>query len=349
VKNFSQLMVTRFLLGIFESGLFPGIIFYLTKWYKKSEQNYRIGVFFSGATIAGAFNGLLAFAITSLDSKYGLNGWQWLFIIDGSATVIVALFAYYLISDSVETVSWLTEDERKLAIDRLRLDAGDAHSSHFDKVEIIKAFKDAKIYLSMIPYFCILVALYSFSFFISTIVNGLGFNIVISQLLSIPPFVFGCISSVTIAILSDRYRIRSPYLMFSMLVSVIGYSLLVVQSNSIALKYTGACIVGFGLFAGIPTLLAWLTNNLAGESKRAVGCAMVIACANIGGIASAQLYTSNDAPDYKSGHSIALSLLLVGVIFTIIQYYYLKRVNKLKLNDSTKFLKGLSEEKIKHL
>ncbi|CAG8459909.1 11786_t:CDS:2 [Scutellospora calospora] len=287
-KNFSQLMVIRFLLGAFESGLFPGVVFYLTRWYKKSEQSYRIGLFFSGATIAGAFNGLLAFAITNLDSKYGLNGWQWLFIIDGLATVIVALFAYFLISDSVETVSWLTEDERKLAIDRLKLDAGDAHATHFDKVEIIKAFKDVVI-------------------------------------------------------------IRSPYLIFSMLVAVIGYSLLVAQSTSIALKYTGACVVGLGAFASIPTSIAWLTNNLAGDSKRAVGCAMMIAWGNIGGVVSAQLYTANEAPDYKSGHSIALSLLLIGVILSIIQYYYLKRANKLKLNDPNKFLNELSEEEVKHL
>ncbi|RIB14802.1 hypothetical protein C2G38_1904075, partial [Gigaspora rosea] len=67
----------RFLLGAFESGLLPGVVFYLTKWYKKSERTYRISLFFSGATIAGAFNGLLAYAITNLDGKFNLHGWQW--------------------------------------------------------------------------------------------------------------------------------------------------------------------------------------------------------------------------------------------------------------------------------
>ncbi|CAG8669366.1 17685_t:CDS:2, partial [Cetraspora pellucida] len=142
VKNFSQLMGVRFLLGVFESGLFPGIIFYITKWYKRSERGYRISLFFSGATIAGAFNGLLAFAITKLDGRSGLSGWQWIFLIDGIATVIAALFSYFLISDYAETATWLTEDERKLAIDRLRIDGGHAHTTHFDKFQIFQAFKD---------------------------------------------------------------------------------------------------------------------------------------------------------------------------------------------------------------
>ncbi|CAG8770496.1 12886_t:CDS:10 [Gigaspora margarita] len=216
VKNFSELMAVRFLLGAFESGLFPGVVFYLTKWYKKSERTYRISLFFSGATIAGAFNGLLAYAITNLDGKFNLHGWQWLFIIDGVMTVIVAFFSYFLISDYAETASWLTEDE------------------------------------------------------------------------------------------------RNPYLIFCLLVSIFGYAILIVPNASTAAKYTAVCIVGLGAFSTIPTILAWLTNNLAGDSKRAVGTAMVIAWGNIGGVISAQIYRSSDAPAYKTGHTIALSLLVVA-------------------------------------
>ncbi|CAG8649738.1 14830_t:CDS:10 [Cetraspora pellucida] len=349
VKNFSQLMATRFLLGAFESGLFPGVIFYITKWYKKSERNYRISLFFAGATIAGAFNGLLAFSITNLNGKLGLNGWQWLFIIDGVVTVLVASASFFLITDYAETATWLTEDERKLAVDRLRSDTGHVHTTHFDKHQIFQAFKDLKIYIFMFLYFCLLVTLYSFSFFIPTIVNGLGFDTVISQLLSTPPFIFGCISSVTIAKLSDHYGIRSPYLISGLLISIIGYTLLIIHSNSIALKYTGVCIVGLGIFACIPISLTWLTNNLAGDSKCAVGSAMVIAWGNIGGVVSAQIYKSSDAPTYLTGHSVALSLLVFAVILSIIQYFFLNRINKCKLKNPEKFLKGSNGDDVTHL
>ncbi|CAG8773011.1 28163_t:CDS:2, partial [Gigaspora margarita] len=140
--NFSQLMGTRFLLGVFESGLFPAIVFYITKWYKRSERSYRISLFFSGATIAGAFSGLLAFAIMNLDGKFGLSGWRWIFLIEGLATVTVSFFSYFLITDYAETASWLTEDERKLAVNRLLLDEGHGHTTRFDKFQIFQAFKD---------------------------------------------------------------------------------------------------------------------------------------------------------------------------------------------------------------
>ncbi|CAG8794587.1 29256_t:CDS:10 [Gigaspora margarita] len=221
VKNFSELMAARLLLGVFQSGLFPGVVFYLTKWYKKSERTYRISLFFSGATIAGAFNGLFAYAITNLNGKFNLHGWQWLFILDGVITVIIAFFSYFLISDYAETTSWLTEDERKLAVDR-------------------------------------------------------------------------------------------PYLIFCLLISIFGYAILIVPNASTAVKYTAICIVGLGAFPTVPTTLAWVTNNLAGDSKRAVGTAMVISWGNIGGGISAQIYRSSDAPTYKIGHSITLSLLVVA-------------------------------------
>lgn len=350
VKNFSQLMTARFLLGAFESGFAPGIIFYLTKWYKKSEQNYRISLFFAGAAIAGAFNSFLAFSITSLDGKFGLNGWQWLFMIDGVVTVIIAFLSYFIFPDYAETATWLTENERKLAIERIRLDTGEsAYSTHFDKFQIIQAFKDLKIYIFMVIYFCIVVILFSFAFFIPSIVNGLGFNTVISQLLSSPPFIFGCISSIIIAKLSGRYKVYGPYLIFNLLISMMGYILLIVPSDTTSLKYIGACIAGLGIFACIPTSLTWLTSNLAGDSKRAVGSAMMIAWGNIGGVVSGQLYRSSDAPAYKTGHSVALSLLAVAVILSIIQYYLLNRANKYKLKDPERFLKGLNEEEVMNL
>ncbi|KAF0474614.1 MFS nicotinic acid transporter Tna1 [Gigaspora margarita] len=251
----------------------------------RSERSYRISLFFSGATIAGAFSGLLAFAIMNLDGKFGLSGWRWIFLIEGLATVTVSFFSYFLITDYAETASWLTEDERKLAVNRLLLDEGHGHTTRFDKFQIFQAFKDLKVYIFMFMYFS----------------------------------------------------------------AIVGYSILVSENSSIALKYSGACIVGLGTFACVPNLLAWTLNNLSGDLKRAVGCAMAISWGNLGGIVSAQLYRPNDAPTFKFGHSIAISLLIVAVILSIIQYYHLKRMNEYKLKDPIRFFKGINEEDAKHL
>ncbi|CAG8549874.1 15515_t:CDS:2 [Dentiscutata heterogama] len=332
-KDFPQIMILRFLLGVFEAGFFPGAVFYITKWYKNYEENFRISLFVSLATIAGGFSGLMSFVVANiLHEVNGLSGWQWAFIIDGVLTCAVALFSYYLIPDSAETASWLTKEERKLAVERLNHRSSYHHESFYtESHQILEAFKDWKIYMAMLLYFCILAPLYSFSFFISSIVNGLGFSSVVSQILAVPPFILGSGSSVIIAIQSDRAGVRGPYLLCCLLVSILGYAFLLTQNTSTTVKYIGACIIGIGLFPCIPTSITWLINNLAGETKCAIGDAMMIAAGNIGAGISTQFYKYKDAPSYKFGHSISLALLIVALIITLIKFHLLNRANNNKL------------------
>ncbi|RIB20951.1 major facilitator superfamily domain-containing protein [Gigaspora rosea] len=331
-QNFPQIMILRFLLGTFEAGFFPGAVFYITKWYKNNEENFRISLFVSAATIAGAFSGLMSFSIsTFFHEANGLGGWQWAFIIDGTLTCAVALFSYFLIPDSPETASWLTRRERKLAIERLSHEPSHHHKDYTEKHQILEAFKDWKIYMAMLLYFCILAPLYSFSFFISSIVKGLGFDALYSQLLAAPPFILGSGASLVVAIASDRAGVRGPYLICCLLVAIMGYAFLITQNVSIPVKYLGACIIGIGLFPCVPTSITWLINNLAGETKCAIGDALMIAAGNIGAGISTQFYKSLDAPDYKFSNSISLALLVVAIIIVLININLLSRANDKKL------------------
>lgn len=83
VKNYPQLIALRFCLGIFESGLFPGLNFYLNGWYKRDELNKRTAVFFGGAVLAGAFGGILGYGLGHMNGIGGRPGWAWIFIIEG--------------------------------------------------------------------------------------------------------------------------------------------------------------------------------------------------------------------------------------------------------------------------
>ncbi|CAG8489389.1 1677_t:CDS:2 [Cetraspora pellucida] len=116
-------MIARFFLGVFEAGLIPGTIHYISIWYKRSEQNIRVGAVLSGPTFAGALSGLLSYAIISLlDSKAGLSGWQWIFLMCGLVTIIVSIVAFFLISDSVEDAKWLNKEDRNRVNSRVRHD-----------------------------------------------------------------------------------------------------------------------------------------------------------------------------------------------------------------------------------
>jgi MFS family permease len=80
VTNFSGLMAARFFLGVCEAGFFPGAIYYISTWYKRSETNSRIAILAVGPSFAGSFSGLLAYGIVRLDGKLHLKGWQWVCI-----------------------------------------------------------------------------------------------------------------------------------------------------------------------------------------------------------------------------------------------------------------------------
>lgn len=81
VQNYSGLLAARFFLGVTEAGLFPGVAYYITMWYCRHEAQFRQALFFSAASVAGAFSGLLAFGIAHMDGVGGLEGWRWIFIL----------------------------------------------------------------------------------------------------------------------------------------------------------------------------------------------------------------------------------------------------------------------------
>jgi len=103
VHNFSGLLACRVFLGIAEGGLFPGVSYFITLWYRRTECGTRIALFFSAATIAGAFGGLLARGISEMEGIGGKAGWSWIFILEGAMTLVVASFSYWVVNDYPET------------------------------------------------------------------------------------------------------------------------------------------------------------------------------------------------------------------------------------------------------
>ncbi|KAG6911530.1 hypothetical protein DXG01_011832 [Tephrocybe rancida] len=111
IHNYGGFVTMRVLLGLTEAGMYPGIVYYISSWYKRSEMGTRIAIFFSSATVAGAFSGLLAVAIVKMDGIGNRPGWAWIFIIEGLATIVAALFSYWIIQDFPDTAKFLTEEE----------------------------------------------------------------------------------------------------------------------------------------------------------------------------------------------------------------------------------------------
>lgn len=180
-------------------------------WYRRHECGFRMAIFFSAATAAGAFGGLLARGIMEMNGVGGLSGWNWIFILEGIVTIIVAIIAYRLMHDYPNTARFLSETEKNEVLRRLKQDRA-VLSDEFKKVFMIDALKDWKIWVHMFITIGIYTPLYSISIFLPTIVKGMGFSNEISQLMTVPPYVIACIFTLGGGYYADKHGKRGIYM-----------------------------------------------------------------------------------------------------------------------------------------
>lgn len=197
--NFQGMMAARFFLGVAEAGLFPGINYYLSCWYKRSEFGIRAAIFFSAAAVSGSFGGLLAAAIGEMKGVGGKEGWAWIFILEGLATVLVGVASFWMVFDFPDEARFLSDIDRQRVIRRLKADQQSSAEHESFKMEYFWAtVKDWKTWLYALIYMGADCPLYAFSLFLPSIVAGLGYTSTKAQLLSVPPYAAAAILTITV-------------------------------------------------------------------------------------------------------------------------------------------------------
>ncbi len=147
VKSYGSVTAVRFLLGVFEAGLFPGLVYYLTFWYRTDERSIRVAFILASATLAGAFGGALAFAIGHMDGDGGLLAWRWLFIIEGIPSCLSSILVFFFLPDYPETAKWLSTEEKALATGRLRLEGSHGHGKSLTWHEAKQTLTEWRLYV----------------------------------------------------------------------------------------------------------------------------------------------------------------------------------------------------------
>jgi len=325
--NYPQLLGLRWLLGMFEAGLFPGVNYYLSCWYKRSEFGLRAAIFFSAATVSGAFGGLLAAAISNMAGIGGRPAWAWIFILEGLLTVIAGAMSFWIIQDFPDTAKFLTEAERTVVIRRLQQDNQFSAAGEIFKFKyIIMSMKDWKTWLGMLVYMGADMPLYAFSLFLPTIINQLGFTATPANLLTVPVYVFACMVTCGVGFLADRWERRGYFNIGLLCLGAAGYIILVASRNA-ALSYFAVYLATCGIYPIIPNTVSWVSNNVEGSYKRSVSLAMVIGFGNLNGAVSSNVYRAVDKPWYRLGHGLVLMYIGIGIITSILFLVFLKREN----------------------
>ncbi|OBT70799.1 hypothetical protein VF21_10053 [Pseudogymnoascus sp. 05NY08] len=336
VQNYAGLIIVRAFLGATEGGLLPGIVLYLSGMYTRGEMALRIGLFYTSASLSGAFGGLLARGIHEMGTAGGLNGggWRWIFIIEGLFTIVVAGLAYLILPNSVDDA--LNEEEREFARLRLYNDKPktilangeiSTESEKFAWSEVVRGLTSPQLWFSATAYLAILAALYSFGLFLPTIIVGLGYTPNEAQLWSVIPYAVAAVITVGIAFLSDHLRLRGPIMLASLPLAIIGYAVIAnVDSNRV--KYGMTFLMATGLYASVPCILGWISNNSAGHYMRATTTGAQLAIANCGGFIAAFIYPKVQGPEFFTGHTVILGLLCFAWVMILLNVLYCAKVNR---------------------
>ncbi|TFK52616.1 MFS general substrate transporter [Heliocybe sulcata] len=327
IHNQAGLYGIRFLLGATEAGLFPGVIYLFSVYYRRRERHWRVAVFFGGAALAGAFGGVLAYLIGLMDGVGGRRGWNWIFIIEGIITVAVSLLAYFIVPTWSHSAKFLTVTEREHLLARLREDSDAGNHEQFHWSFVRQALTDHVVWGYALLFHGFSFALYTLSLFLPTIIAGLGFATWKAQLMSVPPNALAAFSIWFAAWLSSYYKIRAPIIIGGALVGIIGYIILLTTKTAGA-QYTGVHLATAGVYTGNALLLSWPSENISGQTKRAVGVAMQITIGDIGAIAGVLIYRPNFAAHlYRKPHIITIGYLTFAIAMTTYLWVWMAKEN----------------------
>lgn len=308
VRNYAGFVAIRIILGLFEGGewldpsyeftrltisfpgLLPGIIIYFSGMYTRGELALRLGIFYVSASIAGAFSGLLARGLAEIPPRGIIDdGWRWILLIEGLLTMVVAVIVCVLLPNNIGDAWYLTPEEQEFGARRLHLDIAarlerEPLSEKLDWKEVRRAALSVRTWAMAVIIICVLSGIYSFSIFLPTIIKGLGYTANAAQLWSVIPYAVASVVTVVVSVLSDRLRLRGPFVMFTLTIGIIGYaSIAYIDKQHVKAKYGMTMLMATGLYATTPPVLAWIANNAAGHYKRAASIGIMMAFGNCGG------------------------------------------------------------------
>ncbi|KAL6706872.1 hypothetical protein ACN47E_005015 [Coniothyrium glycines] len=348
VHNYAGLMTARWWLGVAEAGLFPGVNYYLSCWYKRSEFGIRAAIFFSAAALAGSFGGLLAAGIAQMGGVGGKPGWAWIFILEGLATILVGIASYWMVHDFPAEATFLSPDDRARVLRRLRSDKqASAAREDFQMKYFWQSVKDWKTWLFAIIYMGADGALYGFSLFLPTIIQSLGYTSTKANLLSVPPYAVAAVVTVFIGWLADRTQQRGYCNIGISLFGLAGFSMLLGSADP-HVQYSGVFLGAIGIYPCIANTISWASNNVEGVYKRGVTLGFVIGWGNLNGVVSSNIYRARDKPRFFLGHGVVLAYLTL-FLFTgsIVTRVMLARENEKRRNGARDiWLQGKSGQEI---
>jgi MFS family permease len=311
-----------------ESAFFPLVIYYLTTFYRRGELARRLALFYAASNIANAFSGLLAFGVFHINSN--LESWRYLFIIEGSLTVLFSFFTYWYLPKSAYEASFLNEEEKRLAYTRIQIDSSSVVGEEFKLKDALEIFKLPSTYGFLAIEICLGVPLQSVSLFLPQIVARLRYDKIKTNLYTVAPNIIGAVVLLILAFTSDLTRLRFPFIALGFLLTFIGFIIYATidVENSLRVAYFACFMMTWGTSAPSVLLSTWYNNNVAHEGRRVTLTSVGVPLANLMGVVSANIFRPQDQPKYIPALITTAAFGATGCVCATLLGFYMVFDNK---------------------
>lgn len=305
-----QFYAVRFLLGMVESGFFPGVILYLTFWYTSKHRAKMIAAFMTAIPLSGVIGGPISgWVLESMTSMGGLRGWQWLYIVEAVPSILAGIAAFIFLQDDPSKAKWLNSEERALVLDHLHEEEARKKSDHAGRHRLTDAFRSGKIWALCFVYFGFVMGNYGIGFWLPQIVKETitkdPFKI---GLLTTIPWAAAAIVMVVVGHHSDKTGERCWHIALPGIAGALAFGVSAIPGISgvfglAALTVATACLAAaYSTFWSLPT--AFVTGAAA-----SAGIAWINSVGNLAGYLSPFLVgVIRDAT-----HSMTPALILLAV------------------------------------
>ncbi|GAA5844044.1 hypothetical protein JCM11251_003008 [Rhodosporidiobolus azoricus] len=352
-ETFGAVVAVRFLLGIAEGAIFPGIAFYLSRFYRKDELGFRLACYLVCTPLAGAFGGLLASGFLKVNPIGRVHSWRLIFFCEGIISMGIGIMAWFLMPDRPEKCRWLSEEERALAEARIKSEnvgQTDVIDTLQRKVMLQGVFNPTTLAVSLI-FLLNNITVQGVGFFLPTIIRTIypDRSTIELQLRTVPPYVVGAAMVLASGYLSFKTKKRALYMLFAAPPMAVGYAMYLATMNP-QVRYTAAFMVAIGAFCFGSLCNTWSAANQTSDTSRAAAIGTTVFFGNLGGLISTWMFLPKDGPRYYPGNATNLAACVIVFILAAGLWVWQIRENRAKENGRDDWLlEGKTKEEIAQL
>ena len=300
IRTPTQFYLARFVLGLAEAGFFPGVLVYLSHWFRQRDRAKAVAMFMAAIPVSNIFGAPLSGLILGVHWA-GLAGWRWVFILEGLPALVFGVVTVFYLTDRPRDATWLTSEEREWITDELEREKSARRAGRTYSVR--EALSHRNVVLLALAYFCSVTSAYGFNFWLPTILKGLsGFSNLLVTGVAALPYCAGLAAMLLVGWTSDRTGERRRHTAVSLVAVSLGLALSAVVNQRVGLAVTMFCLAGAGLYAYLPGFWALPTTFLT-ESAAAAAVGLINSVGNLGGFVGPYVvgYLSKSTGSFYAG------------------------------------------------